>query len=32
VSYALASDINADGIVDQADLGLLLAAWGVCSN
>ncbi len=24
-------DINADGVIDGADLGLLLAAWGSCS-
>jgi hypothetical protein len=25
------ADINADGVVDATDLGLLLAAWGPCS-
>ena len=25
------SDVNCDGIVDSADLGLLIGAWGVCS-
>lgn len=29
---AISSDLNNDGIVDGADLGLLLASWGRCSG
>ncbi len=29
---AISSDLNNDGIVDGADLGLLLASWGECSG
>ncbi len=31
-SGRLAADINLDGVVDGADLGLLLAAWGTCPD
>ena len=27
-----AADVNGDGIVNGADLGLLLGAWGACSG
>ncbi len=26
------ADLNSDGVVDGADLGLLLGAWGACDN
>jgi hypothetical protein len=28
----VASDLDANGIVDGADLGLLLSGWGPCPN
>ena len=29
---ACTDDLNGDGIVNGADLGLLLGAWGACSG
>lgn len=30
IATAIPGDVNGDGVVDGADLGLLLAAWGAC--
>jgi hypothetical protein len=32
VDGELRGDMNGDGSVDQADLGMLLAAWGACDD